>query len=370
MSKVRLVAAALVVTLVAGAVRPAAASPVDDKQRQAQQIADRIEQLGDEAASLGEAYNGAQLALQTADAAVTDAEQRLSALETRLGSLRSAMSQFAVKAYMYADQTTGLAATLAGTSIDGGSAQRAGYTAVALGSSMSSVDDLRALTEDTDRERTQLADRQAAKQKAVEQVAARKKAAETTKSQQEQLLVKVKSDLAVLVAQEQQRRRDQAAQLAKAQQAQAAATLAAAAQNRTAAAASGATSSKAASFNVPATSPGAAIAVRAALSQLGVPYVFNTASPGRAFDCSGLTMWAWAQAGVSMAHYTVSQWNAFPHVSLQALQPGDLILSYHLGHVGIYIGNGMMVAAPRTGDVVKITPVFGIRPLDGAVRPG
>jgi len=122
--------------------------------------------------------------------------------------------------------------------------------------------------------------------------------------------------------------------------------------------------------NVPGTSPGAAIAVRAALSQLGVPYVFAAARPGVAFDCSGLTMWAWAQAGVSMAHYTVTQWNSFPKVSLQALRPGDLVFSYHLGHVGLYIGNGMMVAAPRTGDVVKITPVFGIRPLDGAVRPG
>jgi cell wall-associated NlpC family hydrolase len=352
---------ALTLSLTVGAVVPALASPVDDKQRQAQQIADRIEQLGDEAASLGEATNGAQLALQAATGAVTEAEQRLGVLEGKLASLRSAMSQFAVRAYIYADQTTGLLATLSGTSVDGGAAQRAGYVAVALGSSQTSKDTLKALLQDTDRERQQLADRQAAKQRAVDQLAARQKAAQAAKTKQEQLLVKVKGELATLVAQEQQRRRDQAAALARAQQAAAAATLAAA-QARPA--------GSLATFSVAPTSPGAAIAVRAALSQLGVPYVFGAASPGRAFDCSGLTMWAWAQAGVSMAHYTVSQWNAFPKVSLQALQPGDLILSYHLGHVGIYIGNGMMVAAPRTGDVVKVTPVFGIRPLDGAVRPG
>jgi cell wall-associated NlpC family hydrolase len=364
----RLVGAALTVTLTVlltlsltvGAVVPALASPVDDKQRQAQQIADRIEQLGDEAASLGEATNGAQLALQAATAAATEAEQRLGALEGKLTSLRSAMSQFAVRAYIYADQTTGLVATLSGTSVDSGAAQRAGYTAVALGSSQTSKDDLKVLLEDTDRERRQLAARQVAKQQAVNTLAARQKAALSTKAKQQQLLVKVKGELAMLVAQEQQRRRDQAAALARAQQAQLNATLAAA-QARPAA--------SFANFSAPAPSAGAAIAVRAALSQLGVPYVFGTVSPGRAFDCSGLTMWAWAQAGVSMAHYTVSQWNAFPKVSLQALQPGDLILSYHLGHVGIYIGNGMMVAAPRTGDVVKVTPVFGIRPLDGAVRP-
>jgi cell wall-associated NlpC family hydrolase len=271
------------------------------------------------------------------------------------------MSQFAVRAYIYADQTTGLVATLSGTSVDSGAAQRAGYTAVALGSSQTSKDDLKALLEDTDQERRQLAARQVAKQQAVDTLAARQKTALSTKAKQEQLLVKVKGELATLVAQEQQRRREQAAALARAQQAQLNATLAAA-QSRQAAASF-------ANFSAPAPSNGAAVAVRAALSQLGVPYVFGTASPGRAFDCSGLTMWAWAQAGVSMAHYTVSQWNAFPKVSLQALQPGDLILSYRLGHVGIYIGNGMMVAAPRTGDVVKVTPVFGIRPLDGAVRP-
>jgi cell wall-associated NlpC family hydrolase len=366
----RLVGAALTVTLTVlltlsltvGAVVPAVASPVDDKQRQAQQIADRIERLGDEAASLGEATNGAQLAVQAATAAVTEAEQRLGALEGKLTSLRSAMSQFAVRAYIYADQTTGLVATLSGTSVYSGAAQRAGYTAVALGSSQTSKDDLKALLEDTDRQRGQLAARQAAKQQALDTLEARQKAALSTKAKQEQLLVKVKGELATLVAQEQQRRRDQAAALARAQQAQLNATLAAA-QSRPAAASF-------ANFSAPPPSAGAAIAVRAALSQLGVPYVFGTAGAGRAFDCSGLTMWAWAQAGVSMAHYTVSQWNAFPKVSLQALQPGDLILSYHLGHVGIYIGNGMMVAAPRTGDVVKVTPVFGIRPLDGAVRPG
>jgi cell wall-associated NlpC family hydrolase len=362
MPRTRLVGAAIVVAVTAAAVQPVTASPVDDKQREAQQIADRIERLGDEAASLGEAYNGAELALQTATAAVGETEQRLGGLEAELGTLRSAMSQFAVRAYMYADQMTGLVATLTGSSVDGGAAQRAGYTAVALGSSQASKDSLRAVLEDTARQRQQLADRRAAKQRAVEQLAARQKAAQAAKAKQEQQLVKVKGQLATLVVQEQQRRRDQAAALARAQQAQLNSTLAAA-QSRPA-------NLAASSFSVPATSSGAAVAVRAALSQLGVPYVFNAASPGRAFDCSGLTMWAWAQAGVSMAHYTVSQWNAFPKVSLQALQPGDLILSYRLGHVGIYIGNGMMVAAPRTGDVVKITPVFGIRPLDGAVRPG
>ncbi len=363
MSARRLVAIALAVAAVFGVVQPARADSSDDKKRQAARIADRIEQLGDQAASLGEAYNGAQIALQKAQADVADAERRLKDLEAKLDVMRSAMDQFAVKAYMYADQTVGLAAVLSGSSIHGGSAQREGYMTVALGASITTTDNLRALAQDTDRQRQQLADREAAQEKAVANVAARKKAAETAQAQQKQLLVKVKGEEATLLAQEQARRQQQATQLAQAQVPKVSAALSAASSLS-------ASSSSAEPANVPGTSPGAAIAVRAALSQLGVPYVFAAARPGVAFDCSGLTMWAWAQAGVSMAHYTVTQWNSFPKVSLQALRPGDLVFSYHLGHVGLYIGNGMMVAAPRTGDVVKITPVFGIRPLDGAVRPG
>ena len=109
--------------------------------------------------------------------------------------------------------------------------------------------------------------------------------------------------------------------------------------------------------------------MRAALSQLGVPYRFAAASPGQAFDCSGLTMWAWAQAGVSLPHFAASQYGMLPHVPLDQLQPGDLVFFYSdLHHVGLYIGNGMMVQAPRTGDVVKVSPLAG-RNLVGAARP-
>ena len=71
-----------------------------------------------------------------------------------------------------------------------------------------------------------------------------------------------------------------------------------------------------------------------------------------------------------MAHYTVSQFNAFPHIPLEQLQPGDLVFfNIDLGHMGMYIGNGRIIHAPRTGDVVKISPLQG-RSVVGAVRPG
>jgi peptidoglycan DL-endopeptidase CwlO len=120
----------------------------------------------------------------------------------------------------------------------------------------------------------------------------------------------------------------------------------------------------------PAPSPGAATAVAAAKSQLGVPYVFAAATPGVAFDCSGLTMWAWGRAGVSMAHFARSQYEAFPHVPLDALQPGDLVFFYSdIHHVGIYIGGGLMIDAPHRGATVRVTTLYS-RNLIGAARPG
>ena len=89
---------------------------------------------------------------------------------------------------------------------------------------------------------------------------------------------------------------------------------------------------------------------------LGVPYVWGGASPA-GFDCSGLVMYVYAQLGISLPHYTVSQWNATIPISLSQLEPGDLLFFDGLGHVGIYIGGGQFVHAPQTGDVVKISPL-------------
>ena len=111
----------------------------------------------------------------------------------------------------------------------------------------------------------------------------------------------------------------------------------------------------------------AAEALRLALSQLGKPYVWGADGPN-SYDCSGLTMWAYAQVGINLPHYTGSQWNAGAHVGRDDLQPGDLVFFYSdLHHVGLYIGDGQMVHAPQTGDVVKIAPIGG-RPFAGGVR--
>jgi cell wall-associated NlpC family hydrolase len=107
-----------------------------------------------------------------------------------------------------------------------------------------------------------------------------------------------------------------------------------------------------------------------AYAQLGRPYVFGAAGP-RAFDCSGLVMMAWAQAGVPLAHSSYIQMNEQTvHIPRSALQPGDIVFFYGGGHEGLYIGNGNVIHAPHTGDVVKISSLawIGNYTVAGRVR--
>ena len=108
-------------------------------------------------------------------------------------------------------------------------------------------------------------------------------------------------------------------------------------------------------------------ALKFALEKLGDPYVWGAAGPG-AFDCSGLVMWAYAQVGVSLEHFTGDQWNEGEHISRSELQPGDLVFFYpDIGHVGLYVGDGLMVDAPTFGQPVQVQPVFWAAYV-GAVR--
>ena len=108
------------------------------------------------------------------------------------------------------------------------------------------------------------------------------------------------------------------------------------------------------------------IALRAALTRVGDPYVWAAAGPNE-FDCSGLVVWAFAQEGISLPHYTGDLWNLGVHVSESDLEPGDLVFFFGLDHVGIYIGDGLMVDAPTQGQNVQVQPI-NQDPYDGAVR--
>jgi cell wall-associated NlpC family hydrolase len=169
----------------------------------------------------------------------------------------------------------------------------------------------------------------------------------------------------------------QAAALKSARQAALAATASAAAAKAAAAAGnaqgSGTAPSWAPSSGAPASQGD--IAANWALTQLGKPYHWGAAGPGT-YDCSGLTMEAWARAGVALLHYTGYQWDEGPREPLDHLQRGDLLFYATnnsdpgtIHHVGIYIGNGLMVDAPFTGALVRIDSIYQPGTPIGAVRP-
>jgi cell wall-associated NlpC family hydrolase len=106
-----------------------------------------------------------------------------------------------------------------------------------------------------------------------------------------------------------------------------------------------------------------------ACSLIGKPYIFADAGP-QGYDCSGLTLVAWASAGVSLRHYTKWQWSDNAAVSRANLKPGDLVFYFSdLHHMGIYVGNNTIVHAPHTGDYVRMAGLDSIGPIAGFRRP-
>jgi peptidoglycan DL-endopeptidase CwlO len=122
-------------------------------------------------------------------------------------------------------------------------------------------------------------------------------------------------------------------------------------------------------ITIPTANTVGAQALAQALTRRGDPYVWGAAGPGQ-FDCSGLVVWAFAQEGIALPHYTGDQWNSGVHVARADLEPGDLVFFFpDISHVGIYVGNGLMVDAPDFGEVVRVEPVYWSA-FVGAVRIG
>jgi cell wall-associated NlpC family hydrolase len=118
----------------------------------------------------------------------------------------------------------------------------------------------------------------------------------------------------------------------------------------------------------------ATAAIAAARSKLGTPYLWGATGPSR-FDCSGLMLWSYARAGVPLPRTSRAQYAGLPHVALSDLQPGDLVFYATntsdpgtIHHVAMYLGDGLVIHAPHTGDVVRYAPV-AMGGLIGAVRP-
>ena len=114
-------------------------------------------------------------------------------------------------------------------------------------------------------------------------------------------------------------------------------------------------------------------AVAFVYAQLGCPYVYGSTGPcADGFDCSGLVMSAWASAGVTIPRDTYEQWAALPHISESDIQPGDLLYYNGIGHVAMYVGNGMIIDAPQPGqdvEEVSMNESWYADNFDGAAVP-
>jgi cell wall-associated NlpC family hydrolase len=355
--------------------------PIDDKRAQAKELQDQIDANGRKVDALSEQYNGAQYRLEQAQAALADAQQKIDENRAEVARLTDLVKQRAAALYRGVGQGGPI-------NLDVSSASRiissSKYSKAAADHDTALLNELHRAESALDDQKAKAEDAQAQAQDEQNQIKQTQAAVEAANAQQEQLLSQVNGEIAQLVAEEQAR--EEAAALAAAQAKYVAAAEANAAAANTPAPAptpaprggsssgggggggGGAPKVSAPSANVPV-SGGADAAIAYARAQLGKPYCYAGAGPS-CFDCSGLTMQAWGAAGVTMPHYSGAQYSMFPHVPLNAMQPGDLVFWGPGGsdHVALYIGGGQIIAAPSTGDVVKIQAVWG-SPV-GAARPG
>ena len=194
-----------------------------------------------------------------------------------------------------------------------------------------------------------LSHERALQQKIVAARAATKREIEGKLAEQRQLLSTIKGQIAQLEAAERARQEKLAQEAAARLAQQRAATTAE--QNSTIVGVS-ASAPGDNTIIAPPSKYGGVVGI--AMQALGTPYVWGGSAPG-GFDCSGLVMWAYAQVGVSLPHSSYAQWGYGVPVSVDQLEPGDLVFFDGLGHVGIYIGSGQFIEAPHTGAFVQIS---------------
>ena len=394
-----LVVATTMTFVVPGVFPEVAEASVADQRREVERIVDELDRLHEQADILAEDWAEAEDNLRTLDGEVAEAEVRVAAKQGELAELRGDLSLVAVRSFTGSGEDV-LGPLFSNAEIYSEGLRRDQFRGAALNVGTSTTDDLDELIAD-------LADEQATLEAKRAEVAVLKETIEQKREQTEsktaefvERRAQAEARLGVLIEEEEQRRAEEAyarlqAELAQQQQAAAAASNSgggngggansggggnggggnaggggnstAAAPAATSSNSGGGGNSNAASAPAPAPAPKesapavsglAGVAVQAAMAQQGVRYVYATSIPGVSFDCSGLTHYAWGQAGVYLPRNSRAQAAATPRVPAAAAQPGDLIFYYSpISHVGIYIGGGRLVHAPNSGSVVKTANV-------------
>lgn len=378
---------------VVGAVPSVHADSTDDERRRVEQIADQLEQLGDRLGELEEAHAAALDRLDQLAIEIAEAQVRVDAQTAELGVLQAQLADIAIDKFT-SGGSTGLAPLFSSAAGFTDELERNELARVALDQGAGTSDEMQALVEQLTEDKAALDAKQAEQASLLASLEQQQAEGEALTVELQQRSREAEAELGRAIVEEQERRAAAAAAAAQARFAAAAAAQQGAAGRNTGGGnrgggnpttptggaddvgnggggnGGGGAAPSDPGPSVPAPASTAGIAISAAQGQLGVPYKFAASSPGVAFDCSGLTKYAWAQAGVHLPHQSAAQFASTPHVPKDQAQPGDLIFYYSpIGHVGLYLGNGMLIHAPASGDVVKIVKVNWNKVV-GVSRPG
>ena len=351
-----------------------ATSLLSVEQSKAAQIEAEIQQTGRQIDALDQRYEAALEKKASIDAQIGATRAQIGRSLARIAQDKVVLRKAAIEAYVAGGTSTATATLFSSNQTS--AMDSSVYDQVVTGDLNTSTSDLRTAVAQLAAQRRSLEVEDSQAAGAVAAAHAAYESAQTLETQEHGALSQVKGEIATLVAQQQAVRA--AAELAAARATIAAARATPQAPPAQAATAPAPTAPAAAA--PAATAPAATgaagggageIAVRAAETQLGVPYVWGAEDPGVGFDCSGLTAWAWSQAGVDLPHYSGSQMADSAPVPISDLQPGDLLFYGPGGstHVAMYVGGGMMIEATLPGTVVRIDPVRFGTTFAGAGQP-
>ena len=342
---------------------PVAADPGDiqDKKAEAQQVLAQIDELDVSLEHAVEAYNESTSQLEGIEQRQAVNRNELKVARANLHRERTALARRLVSLYTAETDTSAIGVLFGASSLDD-LVNRLDTVSRVADQDARVIKEVRHYRAAVARQKRDLARDHSRQATIVQQRADAQASIESQLAERRQLVASIRDEIARLEAEErarqaelerQARERLLAAELAAHQRATALSDEAAPLQSEESV---GVVASTPDAVVVPSSGHGGDV-VSIAMQYLGVPYVWGGESPG-GFDCSGLVAFAYAQIGISLPHYTGALWNVGTPVSADALEPGDLVFFYGLGHVGIYIGGGQFVHAPHTGDVVKISSMY------------
>ncbi len=340
-------AVAAVATLVFGSTAATADPSISSKREQARAVLAQVQQLDSQLSHAIESYNLANIQLSAIDSDLRSNGRHLVIAKQSLGVAQTHIAARLRALYINGGSGGAVAVILGAKSLDDildrlDLAQRVG------GEDSRVLDQVRRFRNEVTTRRTKLRSDRARQAQVVADRAAQKSWIEGKLSQRRQLLSSVRDEIKRMEAAEARRQAILEAQA----RARLRATRSEASQPQTL---QYTPPTDSASISTPVAPSQYGGVVGIAMQYLGTPYVWGGASPS-GFDCSGFSMYVYAQLGVSLPHNAAMQYNTVgTYVPRDQLEPGDLVFFDGLGHMGIYIGGGQFIHAPHTGDVVKIS---------------